>query len=113
MECTRRNEICIKEGNDMLTSKQRSYLRSLANAIDPIFQVGKGGIGDNMIKQFNDALEARELVKATVLKNADADTRTICEEIAEQTGADVVQVIGSRFVLYKESEKHKEISLEL
>jgi RNA-binding protein len=95
----------------MLTSKQRSYLRSLANPIDPIFQVGKGGIGDNLIKQFNDALEARELVKATVLRNADAGVREIAEEIAEAAGAEVVQVIGSRFVLYKESEKHKEIIL--
>lgn len=95
----------------MLTSKQRSYLRSLANTIDPIFQVGKGGIGDNLIKQFNDALEARELVKATVLRNSDADARSISEEIAEQTGAEVVQVIGSKFVLYKESKKHKEIEI--
>lgn len=95
----------------MLTSKQRSYLRSLANTVEPIFQVGKGGIGENLIRQFNDALEARELVKATVLKNADEDAREICEEIAEQTGAEVVQVIGSKFVLYRESVKHKEIEL--
>lgn len=95
----------------MLTSKQRSYLRSLANTVEPIFQVGKGGVGDNLIRQFNDALEARELVKATVLKNAEADVREICEEIAEQTGAEVVQVIGSKFVLYRESVKHKEIEL--
>ncbi len=97
----------------MLTSKQRSQLRGLANTIDPIFQIGKGGISDNMIKQFNDALEARELVKAAVLRNADSDAREISEEIAQRTGADVVQVIGSKFVLYKESEKHKEISLTL
>lgn len=96
----------------MLTSKQRSYLRSLSNTIEPIFQVGKGGISDNMIKQFNDALEARELVKATVLKNSEASAREICEEIAELTGAEVVQVIGNKFVLYKESEKHKEIILD-
>lgn len=95
----------------MLTSKQRSYLRRLANTIDPIFQIGKGGVGDNLIKQFNDALEARELVKATVLRNADDGAREICEEIAEKTGAEVVQVIGNRFVLYKESVKHKEIEL--
>jgi RNA-binding protein len=94
----------------MLTGKQRSCLRSLANNVEPIFQVGKGGIGDNLIKQFNDALEARELVKATVLKNAGADSREICEEIAGRTGADIVQVIGNRFVLFRESEKHKEIS---
>lgn len=96
----------------MLTSKQRSYLRSLSNTIEPIFQVGKGGISDNMIKQFSDALEARELVKATVLKNSEASAREICEEIAELTGAEVVQVIGNKFVLYKESEKHKEIILD-
>lgn len=95
----------------MLTSKQRSYLRSLANTVEPIFQVGKGGISDNLIRQFSDALEARELVKATVLKNAEADIRDICEEIAGQTGAEVVQVIGSKFVLYRESVNHKEIEL--
>lgn len=102
-----------RKGNSMLTSKQRSYLRGLANTIEPIFQIGKGGISDNMIKQFNEALEARELVKAAVLRNADSDAREISEEIAQRTGADVVQVIGSKFVLYKESEKHKEISLTL
>ena len=95
----------------MLNSKQRSYLRSLANTVDPIFQVGKGGIGDNLIKQFNDALEAREIVKATVLKNAEEGVKEICDEIAGRTGAKIVQVIGSKFVLYKESKKHKEIIL--
>lgn len=102
-----------RKGNSMLTSKQRSHLRGLANTIDPIFQIGKGGIGDNMIKQFNDALEARELVKAAVLRNSDSDAREISDAIAQKTGADVVQVIGSKFVLYKESEEHKEISLTL
>lgn len=95
----------------MLTSKQRSYLRSLANGIEPIFQVGKGGIGENMIKQFNDALEARELVKASVLKNSVADTREISEEISNLTGSDIVQVIGNKFVLYKESKDDKVIVL--
>ncbi len=95
----------------MLNSKQRSFLRRMANAADPIFQVGKGGIGDNLVKQFNDALEARELVKATVLKNADEGVREIAEDMAERTAAEVVQVIGSKFVLYKESKKHKEILL--
>lgn len=95
----------------MLTSKQRSYLRSLANGIEPIFQVGKSGVGENMIKQFNDALEARELVKATVLKNSASDTREICEEISSLTGSDIVQVIGNKFVLYKESKDDKVIVL--
>ncbi len=95
----------------MLTSKQRSYLRSLANGIEPIFQVGKGGIGQNMIKQFNDALEARELVKASVLKNSASDTKEVCEEIASLTGADIVQMIGNKFVLYRESREDKVIIL--
>lgn len=95
----------------MLTSKQRSYLRGLANTVDPILQVGKDGIGENLTKQVRDALEARELVKATVLKSAEKSTREISEEIAKQVNAEVVQVIGSKFVLYKESRKHKEINL--
>lgn len=95
----------------MLTSKQRSYLRSLANNIQSIFQVGKGGINDNMVKQFSDALEARELIKATVLKNAECDTKIVSEEIAELTQSEIVQVIGSRFVLYKQSEKNSVIEL--
>lgn len=96
-----------------MTGKQRSYLRGLANSIEPIFQVGKGGINDNMIKQFADALEARELIKATVLKNSIADTREISEEIALKTRAQVVQVIGSKFVLYKESKNNKVIDLSM
>lgn len=95
----------------MLTGKQRSYLRSLANNIDPIFQVGKGGINDNMVKQFNDALEARELIKVSVLKNSLDDTRKICNEVAELTSSEVVQVIGNKFVLYKESKENKVLVL--
>ncbi|MCX7711619.1 MAG: ribosome assembly RNA-binding protein YhbY [Clostridia bacterium] len=95
----------------MLTGKQRSYLRGLANTIDPIFQVGKGGVNDNMVKQFSEALEARELVKATVLKNASVETRETCEEIARLTDAEIVQVIGNKFVLYKESSDNKTIIL--
>ena len=95
----------------MLTSKQRSYLKSLANAINPIFQVGKGGINENMIRQFNEALEARELIKGTVLNNALSDSRQIAQEIADETGAELVLVIGSKFILYKESKKNKIIEL--
>jgi len=95
----------------MLTGKQRSYLRSLANTIQPIFQVGKGGITENVIKQFDEALEARELVKATVLRNSSADAREVCEEIAQYTGAEIVQVIGNKFVLYRESKENKMIIL--
>ncbi|HOV27157.1 MAG TPA: ribosome assembly RNA-binding protein YhbY [Pseudobacteroides sp.] len=95
----------------MLTGKQRSFLRALANDIEPIFQIGKGGLNDNMIVQFNEALEARELVKVSVLKNSLEDTRELCNEAARLTGADVVQVIGKKFVLYKESTKNKVIDL--
>lgn len=95
----------------MLTGKQRSYLKSLANGLEPIFQIGKGGLSDNVIKQFRDALEARELVKATVLKNAMSETRDVCEEIAKAVDAEIVQIIGSKFVLYKESKENKAIIL--
>ncbi|KNY28449.1 ribosome assembly RNA-binding protein YhbY [Pseudobacteroides cellulosolvens] len=95
----------------MLTGKQRSFLRALANDVEPIFQIGKGGLNDNMIIQFNDALEARELVKVSVLKNSLEDTKELCNEAARLTGADVVQVIGKKFVLYKESTKNKVIDL--
>ncbi|HOQ37054.1 MAG TPA: ribosome assembly RNA-binding protein YhbY [Acetivibrio sp.] len=95
----------------MLTGKQRSYLRSLANGIDSVFQVGKGGVNDNMIKQFNEALEARELIKVTVLKNSLEDVREVCDEAARLTGSEVVQVIGNKFVLYKESKENKVIEL--
>ena len=95
----------------MLTGKQRSYLRGLANNIQPIFQIGKGGINDNIIKQFNDALEARELIKATVLKNSMADVKEVCHEISSRTEAEEVQVVGNKFVLYRESKDNKVIIL--
>lgn len=95
----------------MITSKQRSYLRGLANDIQPIFQIGKGGVNDNMLTQFSEALEARELIKATILNNSLEDVRETAHYIAEQIGAEVVQVIGSKFVLYKESVENKKIKL--
>ncbi|MFO7637176.1 MAG: ribosome assembly RNA-binding protein YhbY [Clostridia bacterium] len=95
----------------MINSRQRSHLRSLAHGLEPIFQVGKGGINENLIKQFEDAFEARELVKASVLSNSLYGAREACDEIAGKTGADIVQVIGSRFVLYRPSRKHKKIQL--
>ncbi|MCX7773921.1 MAG: ribosome assembly RNA-binding protein YhbY [Clostridia bacterium] len=95
----------------MLTGKQRSYLRSLANTIPAIFQVGKNGIDENVIKQFEEALEARELVKASVLKNSLYTAREACHELAEAIGAEPVSVIGNRFVLYKESRENRVIEL--
>ena len=98
-----------------LTSKQRAQLRGLANSIDTIVQVGKDGIGDNLIKQVNDALEARELIKGRVLdNNIDYDARAAAEELAKATRSEVVQVIGSKFVLYRESHsKPKEKRIQL
>ena len=87
-----------------LTSKQRAQLRGLANTIDTIIQVGKDGIGDNLVKQADDALEARELIKGRVLdNNIEYDARLAAEELAKRTRSEVVQVIGSKFVLYRES----------
>ena len=98
-----------------LTTKQRAYLRSLANGIDPIFQIGKGGISPHMISEIYDALEARELIKGRVLENnIEYDARTAAAELAAATRSEVVQVIGTKFVLYRESHskpKDKRIQL--
>ncbi len=95
-----------------MTSKQRAYLRSLAMTENVIFQVGKGGINENMIKQIADALEARELIKVRVLQNSEYSAREAAEALAEATLSAVVGVTGGTFVLYKESEKHKKIDLK-
>ncbi len=95
----------------MLNSKQRAYLRSLSNSLDPIFQVGKNGISEEMCKQIANALEARELIKARVLPNSGYTAAEAANSIADFIEADVVSVVGTRFVLYKESEKHKKIEL--
>ncbi len=97
----------------MLTSKQRAYLRSLASTYDTIMQVGKGGVTPNIIKTISDALEARELIKLRVLENSDYTAREAAEEIAAAVNAEVVTVIGTKFVLYRESEKNKKIFLDL
>ena len=84
-----------------LTSKQRAQLRGLANNIDTILIVGKDGIGDNLVKQANDALEARELIKGRVLENSMRSPRAAAQELAPLTRSEVVQVIGTKFVLYR------------
>ena len=95
----------------MLTSKQRAYLRSLAVHIDTIFQIGKGGVNENMTEQISNALEARELIKLRVLDNSGYTSREAAEEIAEIVGAEVIQTVCTRFVLYRESKKNKKIEL--
>ncbi|MBP3370462.1 MAG: ribosome assembly RNA-binding protein YhbY [Clostridia bacterium] len=96
----------------MLTSKQRAYLRSLATSIPAIMQVGKGGITDNLVKTVSDALEARELIKMSVLENSEYTPRDTADALAEALGADVVGVIGRKIVLYRESINHKKIELD-
>ena len=86
-----------------LTSKQRAQLRGLANSIDTILHVGKDGIGDNLVKQADDALEARELIKGRVLENSLLSPREAAQQLAPLTRSEVVQVIGTKFVLYRES----------
>ena len=94
-----------------MTSKQRAYLRGLANTMEPILHAGKDGISDAMIKQADDALEARELIKGKVLETAPASAREVAEEIAAQVNAQVVQVIGRTFVLFRQKEKDSQIKL--
>ncbi|MEE1012882.1 MAG: ribosome assembly RNA-binding protein YhbY [Clostridia bacterium] len=95
----------------MLTSKQRAKLRGMANSIPALYQIGKDGITENMVKQFEDALEAKELIKIHVLENAMLGTREAAEEAATAVGADTVQVIGSKFVLYKPSKENPKIEI--
>jgi len=97
----------------MITSKQRAYLRGMANGIDPIFQIGKGGIGDELLAQLALALEARELIKVHILETALLDTKTAANEIAAALKAEPVQAIGSKFVLYKQAKNVKNRKIEL
>ena len=88
-----------------LSSKQRAYLRSLSNELDVIVHIGKDGIGENLVKQANDALEARELIKCRVLENSMLTAREACDELSALTRSEQVQVIGTKFVLYGPSHK--------
>lgn len=94
-----------------MTSKQRAYLKSLAMKTDPIMQIGKATVTPEITKAVDDALEARELIKIHVLKNCFADTKEIAAVLAERTHSDIVQVIGKKIVLYRESKKKKKIEL--
>lgn len=95
----------------MLTSKQRAFLRGLANAMDPIVIVGKEGVTDNVAIQVRDALRARELIKGKVLESALLTAREVSDELCQRCDADAVQCIGSRFVLYRRNEKEPKIIL--
>ena len=94
-----------------MTSKQRAYLKSMAMDLDPIFNVGKASVTPDFIEGIREALEKRELIKVGVLKNCMDDPKELASLIAERSGAQVVQVIGKKIVLYKESRDHKKIML--
>ncbi len=93
----------------MLNSKQRAKLRGMANGIEAIIQVGKGGLGENFVQTVEEALEARELIKVKLLETAPISVREAAEYAAEKTNSDVVQVIGTRFVLYRKRKKEPKI----
>jgi RNA-binding protein len=95
----------------MITSKQRSYLRSLAIKLEPIFHVGKNGIEDSFLKQVAEALEARELIKIAVLDNSEYTSRQASDYICEKLDCDGVQSIGKKVVLYRKSNKNPKIEL--
>ena len=94
-----------------MTSKQRAYLRGLANKIDSIFQVGKNGISDNLIMQVNDALEARELIKLNVLETSPEDIQEIANTLSEATNSVLVQTVGNKITLYRARKKNSKIQL--
>ena len=95
----------------MITSKQRAYLRSLANDLPAIMQIGKGGLSENMLKTFSDALEAKELIKLHVLENCGYAPKEVLQALAEALDAEAVAVTGKKIVLYRASEKKPVIEL--
>ncbi|MFZ4451953.1 ribosome assembly RNA-binding protein YhbY [Salibacterium aidingense] len=95
----------------MLTGKQKRFLRKKAHSLKPVFQIGKAGVTDNLIKQTADALEARELIKINILQNSMEDKHSAAETLAAEADASVVQIIGNTIILYKESSENKTIEL--
>jgi putative RNA-binding protein, yhbY family len=101
----------IDIAGDYMTSKQRAYLKGLAMKLDPVFNVGKSSITPEFTSAIAEVLESRELIKISVLKNCLDEPREIAEVLAERTHSQVVQVIGKKIVLYKESKDNKKIEL--
>lgn len=95
----------------MITSKQRSYLKSLAHSLEPSVYLGKGGLTDNVIKEVDVNLEARELVKVKLQEGCILEPKDVANQVAEQLGAEFVQAIGKKFTLYRESKENKQIEL--
>ena len=96
-----------------MTSKQRAYLKSLANDLEPVFQVGKSSLTPELTEAISEAFNTRELIKIAVLKNCMDDPREIAEMVSDRTQSQVVQVIGKKIILYKESKENKKIILPL
>lgn len=94
-----------------MTSKQRAYLRGLANTIDAIFQIGKGGISDVLLEQLDNALEARELIKITVLETAPGSAKELAQDIANGTNSIVIQTMGNKITLFRQKKKNSKIEL--
>lgn len=97
----------------MITSKQRARLRAMANTLSPIAQIGKGGITENVISQLEEALEAHELIKVTVLETALLSAREACEECAAKLDAEPVQCIGLKFVIFRQAREPKKRKIEI
>lgn len=94
-----------------MTGKERAALRRMANTIQPIFQIGKGGVGEAMLEQLGMALDARELIKITVLETADVTAREACDILCQTLGAEPVQCIGRKVTIYRRNEKEPKIQL--
>lgn len=97
----------------MITSKQRVYLRKISHELEPIFQIGKDGVTDALIKGVDEALEKREILKVHILESALLDTKETCNYMAQQLGAEPVQAIGNKFILYRQAEDVKKRRIEL
>ncbi len=94
-----------------MNGKQRAYLRKLGHSLEPIFQIGKGGVTPELTNSVSEALEKRELIKLTILKNCMYEVKDVAETISGRTNSDVIQVIGRRFVLYRQSSEDPQIVL--
>lgn len=95
-----------------MNSKDRAFLRGKANTIEAIFQIGKGGVSDNLVKQLIDALDARELIKITVLDNCDYEAKELGNILSEKTNSTLVQVVGKKITLYKKKKKDSKYNIE-
>lgn len=97
----------------MITSKQRAYLRKIGHTLEPIFQIGKDGVTDELIRGIDGALTKREILKINILETAFLDTRVTCDHVAELLGAEPVQAIGNKFIIYRKSDEEKYRKIEL